>query len=675
VLDANAAPGPDTIRFEIAGGGVDVIAPRSPLPALNDVAVIDGTSQPGYAGTPLVVLDGSAAGPDADGLTLAGAAVVRGLGVNRFGRDGIVLLGAGVVEGCYVGITSDGRSAAGNGGAGVRATGAGAVVGGAAPGAGNVISGNGSSGVFVGPAARADVKGNRIGTDAAGTAAVPNGTSPTQLYRDGVTVNNGALVNVGGPSVAERNLISGNLGSGVQVVGSAGTVYVRGNFIGTDAAGNTALMNAGDGVTVIGLTLGGARWVQGNLISGNGRNGIRMWGENAFAGGNYIGTNAAGNAAVANGGDGIQAEDTVLSVGSTEAPTITSPVIDPAATTRNIISGNRGHGVHGIRSSGSIGNNYVGTDATGTARLGNGGDGMFFEGVVPRIGWGLRQPPAGFGNLISANRGNGITVVGGTGESIRPSIVGNRIGTDAAGNPLNNALGNGGHGIAVINSTRIRVGGEPTSTLAGPNTIAFNGGSGVYVEGNDPTSTSNPATAEILRNSIFSNRRLGIDLASPRDPADGVTPNDPRDGDRGPNSLMNFPVLTAATPFFHATRVALTMQAEPNRTFRVEFFESAAPDPSGYGEGRSFVGFVMVTVDGDGNLRTIVTIPAARPSAYLAATATDNGQTSEFSSAVRVGGVPRSRRVPYAVPPAAASGPLPPSGAARGLFCPTDLLC
>jgi hypothetical protein len=390
------------------------------------------------------------------------------------------------------------------------------------------------------------------------------------------------------------------------------------------------------------------RWVQGNLISGNGRNGVRSWGAAAWVMGNYIGTNAAGDAAVPNGGDGVQVEEAYVEVGSNDRPTASVPVIDPAGTTRNIISGNRGHGIHSIRATaGTVINNYVGTDATGTRALGNGGDGMLFEGGrMPVVGWGFRRPPTDLGNVVSANRGNGITVLGANGDRVS-GINSCRIGTDPSGSTTNAALGNAGHGIAVINSSDIVIGGMEHDSRRQQNTIAFNGGSGVFVQGDHPTTPREPAKAEILRNSIFSNGRLGIDLSSPRDPADGVTPNDRQDGDRGPNNLINYPVLTAATPFFRATQVPLTMQVEPNRTFVIQFYATVAPDPSGYGEGRSYVASVTLSADGDGNIRATATIPGVRPGMYLTATATASGQTSEFSNAVRVGGNLTSRRAPY----------------------------
>jgi CSLREA domain-containing protein len=88
----------ETIAFNISGSGPFIIQPLSALPALTQPVSLDGTTQPGGA----VVLDGSLAGPDADGLTLAGGdSFVRGFTITNFGCTGIVLDGAGdnLIEG------------------------------------------------------------------------------------------------------------------------------------------------------------------------------------------------------------------------------------------------------------------------------------------------------------------------------------------------------------------------------------------------------------------------------------------------------------------------------------------------------------------------------------------------------------------------------------------------
>ena len=150
------------------------------------------------------------------------------------------------------------------------------------------------------------------------------------------------------------------------------------------------------------------------------------------------------------------------------------------------------------------------------------------------------------------------------------------------------------------------------------NVIAFNGGIGLAVQSG--------AGNIIVRNSIFSNGGLGIDLG-----VTGITPNDTGDTDTGANDLLNFPVLTSATPNGAQTTVQGTFNSLPQvATFSIEIFANAACDPSGNGEGQTFIAATNVTTDASGNATFSVTIPSA---AVYTATATNSvGNTSEFSA-------------------------------------------
>ena len=181
ILDANATPTiPDTIRFNIPGTGVPpapgvrTIRPLSPLPLVVGPTSIDAKTQPGSALRPMVELDGSAAGPMADGIVFGDRSysnLVRGLVINCFSRHGIVVnTGAELtqIESNYIGTDATGQIDLGNGGSGVVALGK-AFVGGmrtADADPGNVISGNEFAGVWVNlPGWHVDMYGNRIGTD------------------------------------------------------------------------------------------------------------------------------------------------------------------------------------------------------------------------------------------------------------------------------------------------------------------------------------------------------------------------------------------------------------------------------------------------------------------------------------------------------------------------------
>ena len=120
ITAANANAGADEIRFNIGSGAVS-IAPGSALPSITSPVTLDGTTQPGYGGKPIVELNGTGAGA-VSGLTLAAGSAgstIRGLAINRFGVYGILGLSASnLVAGNYIGLLPDG-TAAGNLNAGV----------------------------------------------------------------------------------------------------------------------------------------------------------------------------------------------------------------------------------------------------------------------------------------------------------------------------------------------------------------------------------------------------------------------------------------------------------------------------------------------------------------------------------------------------------------------------
>ncbi len=163
------------------------------------------------------------------------------------------------------------------------------------------------------------------------------------------------------------------------------------------------------------------------------------------------------------------------------------------------------------------------------------------------------------------------------------------------------------------------------------NVIAFSGvddpeGAGVEVQ----DGTNNP----ILANSIHSNSALGINLIDDGDPASGVTANDPGDLDTGPNNLQNFPVLTSASSDGGTTTISGLLDTQPG-DYRVEFFANASLDPSGNGEGETFLGDTLVTVNGDGSFVAVLSVGISNDQ-FITATATriesDNPtDTSEFS--------------------------------------------
>lgn len=225
---ANASGGTDTITFNITGSPPYIITTSGNLPVVASGVVIDGSTQPGYTGTPVVRLNGG--GGATLGLDLQGSAnVVRGLSITNFTSMGILIeFGSGsTIENNYIGVDTGGSAAFPNG-YGVRILGsANNVIGGDTSAKRNVISGNTSDAVLITAVASTGntVRGNLIGITANSTAGLPNGGA-------GIRIQSGAAGNiVGGTVLGQQNTIINNT-PGVLVTDS-GTIgnAIRGNEI------------------------------------------------------------------------------------------------------------------------------------------------------------------------------------------------------------------------------------------------------------------------------------------------------------------------------------------------------------------------------------------------------------------------------------------------------------
>jgi hypothetical protein len=197
-------------------------------------------------------------------------------------------------------------------------------------------------------------------------------------------------------------------------------------------------------------------------------------------------------------------------------------------------------------------------------------------------------------------------------------VTHNIIGLDVGMAPL----GNTRDGVSIGIYGTWYQGGYATDNIVDSNTIAHNGRNGVLVW-EHWSSTTNADHNEITLNSIYNNALLGIDLGD-----DNVTPNDTTDPDNGPNEEVNFPVITSAVHTAGQTTISGTLDIDtPPTMARVELFR-ASSDPSGYGEGQTYLGFTNPT--GTGNWTAVVTGLVANDT--VTATATDmNLNTSEFA--------------------------------------------
>lgn len=452
-------------------------------------------------------------------------------------------------------------------------------------------------------------------------------TQPGFLDRPIIELNGNSVANKTGEIASGLYITAGNctvkglvinrfLSGGIRLEGGSNTI--QGNYIGTDLTGTLALGHSDNGLSVYSSNnvIGGAAPQARNIISGNNGAGINISGKSANGNrieGNYIGTSFDAKAALGNGGNGISIKDSPDNV-----------IGGLNSGVRNIVSGNHSDGIL-ISGSGATGNqvrgNYVGTDASGTAPLGNDGHGMFVNSSGNLIG----GTAPGARNVLSGNKGDGLNILGINGEpSSGNQVFGNHIGVGVDGG---SQLGNNGSGIFVSNAFDNIIGG--TATGAG-NIIAFNNHGGVFIVAGTQML---PRGNAVRGNSIFYNNGLGIDL----DP-EGVTINDVGDGDTGANQLQNFPLLNSAFTTGGNTVIKGSLNSVANTNFAVDFYATVICGSSGYGEGRQFIGSQSTATDNNGNANLSVTLPVAIPDRYfITATATDsNNNSSEFSKCLQV---------------------------------------
>ncbi|HEY1434989.1 MAG TPA: S-layer homology domain-containing protein [Thermoanaerobaculia bacterium] len=404
---------------------------------------------------------------------------------------------------------------------------------------------------------------------------------------------------------------------------AANDVTIEGCFLGTDPTGSSVPGSETYGVLIddgaTGVLVGGTAPAARNVISGGITAGV-AFGNNDGAGGtanvvegNFIGTNAAGTGALPNDfGISMASGVTGSTVGGTT----------PAA--RNVISGNSGRGVIVSNSLGNpnvtnnvIEGNFLGTDVTGTLPLGNGEYGIEVNAPGNTIGGSA----TGAGNVIGYNALGGIGMEGGADGLV---IQGNFIGTDAGGTQR---LGNQGPGITIYGSQNVIVGGLNPGE---GNLIAFNG---VTNAGGVAVLVSS-AGATIRGNSIHDNVATGIDLSASGGP-DGITANDPGDGDTGGNGLQNFPLVSGVSYGVAHTSVSGLLSSTPNTTFQLDFYANppCSKFPREFLQGETYIGSAPVTTDASGNaLFNVTTLSPTADGSRIAVTATDpDGNTSEFS--------------------------------------------
>ena len=448
-------------------------------------------------------------------------------------------------------------------------------------GAGNVIAFNSTAGIDIngiGSASTSNnvVVGSFIGTDPTGLLFLPNGI--------GVLIDVNATNNIVGGSLDQRNVISSNVGPGVEIRGSeyysteppTGNT-VAGNFIGTDSSGkyvtevDGASLGNPIGVLVesgaINNTIGGLNELnpdgtvqlrQGNLISGNSGVGVEISGSGSYSmtsgnvvEGNFIGTDPAGKSIVDPRGYSMGNGTGVLIMAGAQANSVGGSV----SSARNLISGNLASGVE-INGSGSfvgtteniVEGNYIGTDITGTRPLlGNAVGVLIDSGAHDNTVGGLTSSAR---NVISGNTTAGVDIAGGT--VLLPEygneVEGNLIGTDASGTTaVPNLVGVTIEGVANLNTVGNTVGGLTSSArnvISGNTTgvdiagVSFNEVEGNLIGTDASGTTAVPNNVGVTIEGVANFNTVGGLTSSARNVISGNTTGVVINGNRATNNCL-----------------------------------------------------------------------------------------------------------------------------------------
>ncbi len=466
--------------------------------------------------------------------------------------------------------------------------------------------------------------------DATGATTIDGYTQPTASPNTDALASNAQLkiqVRGRGPNNSDwdgititsaNNVVKGiaffNLKRSFWITGAgAQNNTIVGNFIGTDAAGtfgyaDTVLADA-FGVSIQSGArsnrIGAAALADRNIISGNARSGVAVWHETTrenFIQNNIVGLNPGGAGGLPNRKHGLD-----VNYGS-----YSNVFGGSGAGERNVLSGNSDTGIEISHLEATANNqviaNFIGTDLTGTTAAAYTANA--YTGVTLEDGASNNVIAE---NVIGNNAAGGVQIT--EWYTYGNQIYSNRIGVSASDAPIPN----GQFGVKANGSWN----------WIAYNQIAYNTFAGVDVT--DDAAQGNRVT----QNAIFDNNGLGINLG-----AAGPNPNQPQCSATGPNNLLNYPLLASATSDGATTTIQGTLNCTASSAFTLEFFASPACDGSSYGEGAWFLGATDVTTDGAGNASFNVNfpIPTEQGTPITATNANANGDTSEFSPCVNVGG-------------------------------------
>ena len=499
-VNASSTSQYSAITFSVAG----VITLKSDLPALTKKVLIDGTTAPGYVAgntttAPVVAVNFDNAGAGFIFDSGSAGSGISALSIIGSGSNGITLNAGNIVLlGNYIGVNLSG-AAAGNARSGIyiAATSTNNTIGSNPKSISglysNVISGNTLHGIHIVGSAGNKIQANAIGTNPAGTAAIPNrgnGIYVTYFSVDnligGTAYYNAATGQTNNPtgnkgtvpivSIAPPlgNLISGNALNGVLIDEGSELTVLSGNFIGTNNVGTSAIGNTLDGVLIrnannnslIGCTFEDQPFIYYNVLSGNGANGLHVSSSNAvLIQANFFGAGANNASMVPNGIHGILVDGSSAGV-----------QVGGVIPLGNVSAGNTKDGIR------------VGGTVSGFTTFNTFGGLYAFQGAAPNGENGIAINATGGNNLIrtnvfSGNRENGIKIFGAaTGVTVDPNVVGlNTEGTAVLTNPPVAGYGNGGSGVLITDTASGNFIGGYYNSVIPQNTFSGNARYGVEI--------------------------------------------------------------------------------------------------------------------------------------------------------------------------------------------------
>jgi hypothetical protein len=438
IINANANPGADEIRFNIAGAGPHTITLTSALPTITESIIINGASQSGtWDGDNttrtlnLFLTTSSAANFDCFNFSgTVNNIEINDLAIGGFKGAAIAAASSSVINtlfvwGCYFGTRVDGTTTAGN-----------------------------FNDILINPTVTIQKLQIGVNSDNNGAWKEPN------LF----AASKKAAISVQSP-LTTLSIIAGNYFGLLKNGTTAASTCVT----ATTETGNIELINTSK--IVIGCNLDQADdWAEKNIIASadmgvaslirNLSHGIFVNNSSQiWISDNFIGTDITGALPKSNFGKGIQLTNcNTITIGFDDSKSVFT-----AFSATNIISANKAGGI-GVTDGQyiTIANNYIGTNANGSLPLGNGdvvagkGDGINCNGICSNIVIGCDGDDVideYEENYICNNALSGINVVGNNYK-----ISGNHIGETTAHTPF----GNGLHGIVFANGRNNLIGSDGT---------------------------------------------------------------------------------------------------------------------------------------------------------------------------------------------------------------------